>query len=283
MKHSALIVFKWEAQSKAALELVWQLRIQTIRIQTLPCSNPPYPQLCFLGSQLLPHPPGQLRGRGVGECCQPRKREFMSTQFVFPGWWHLGCKWARHIWLQFSHVGNVAYLDAQSRWHCWWKAHPGNQRSASLLGSEDSANRTEIRGMLAARTTSRMYMEPDSLPSHWVRWSCGWKMLPAAKDVSVIKLLQPPEELRMETEGLPAAKSSAIGITPTVQHRMEKNRMLVLDSWDANERNGFSGPRLLHLPIHRKVLNSLTWDIWLSLINGNLLMFQQASLGCKNL
>lgn len=39
-----------------------------------------------------------------------------------------------------------------------------------------------------------------------------------------------PEELRMETEGLPAAKSSAIGVTPTVQHRMEKNRMLVLDS-----------------------------------------------------
>lgn len=103
----------------------------------------------------------------------------MPTQFVFPGWWHLVCKWARHSWLQFSHMGNVAYLDAQSRWHCWWKAHPGNQRSVSLLGSEDPANRTGIRGMLAARTTSRMYMEPDSLLSHWVRWSCGWKKLPA--------------------------------------------------------------------------------------------------------
>ena len=39
-----------------------------------------------------------------------------------------------------------------------------------------------------------------------------------------------PEELRMETDGLPAAKSSATGVTPTVQHRMRKNRKLVLDS-----------------------------------------------------
>ena len=32
----------------------------------------------------------------------------------------------------------------------------------------------------------------------------------------------------------------------------------------------FSEPRGLHLPRHRKVLNSLTWDIWFSLINNNL-------------
>ena len=32
------------------------------------------------------------------------------------------------------------------------------------------------------------------------------------------------------------------------------------------QRNEFSEPRLLHLPIHRKALNSLTWDIWFSLI-----------------
>ena len=31
---------------------------------------------------------------------------------------------------------------------------------------------------------------------------------------------------------------------------------------------------LLHLPIHRKTLNSSTWDIWFSLINNNLLMFR---------
>ena len=32
-------------------------------------------------------------------------------------------------------------------------------------------------------------------------------------------------------------------------------------------------PDSYNLPIHRKVLNSLTWDIWFSLINSNLLMF----------
>ena len=42
--------------------------------------------------------------------------------------------------------------------------------------------------------------------------------------------------------------------------------------WGVYQRNGFSEPRLLHLPIHRKVLNSLTWLTWLSLINSNFLM-----------
>ena len=51
-------------------------------------------------------------------------------------------------------------------------------------------------------------------------------------------------------------------------------RMLPPDSWAAYERNAFSKPRLSHLPIHRKALNSLTWDIWFSLINNNLLMFR---------
>ena len=42
-----------------------------------------------------------------------------------------------------------------------------------------------------------------------------------------------------------------------------------------------SKPRLLRLPIHRKVLNSLTWEFWFSLINNNLLMFRLSSLCCK--
>ena len=45
--------------------------------------------------------------------------------------------------------------------------------------------------------------------------------------------------------------------------------------------NDFSEPRLLHLPQNRKALNSLTWDIQLSLINNNLLMFRLPVLCCK--
>ena len=44
-----------------------------------------------------------------------------------------------------------------------------------------------------------------------------------------------------------------------------ENRMLAPDRWGAYERNDFSEPRLLHLPVHRKALNSLTQDIWFSL------------------
>ena len=55
--------------------------------------------------------------------------------------------------------------------------------------------------------------------------------------------------------------------------RIEKNRILALDSSGEYQRNNFNKPRLLHLPIHRKALNSLTWDVWFSLIRINLLMF----------
>ena len=43
----------------------------------------------------------------------------------------------------------------------------------------------------------------------------------------------------------------------------------------------FNEPRLLHLLIGRKLLNSLTWDVWFSLINSNLLMFWLPGFCCK--
>ena len=54
--------------------------------------------------------------------------------------------------------------------------------------------------------------------------------------------------------------------------RMEKSRTQAPENWGACQRNDFSEPRLLHLHIHRKVLKSLTWAIWFSLMNSNLLM-----------
>ena len=61
---------------------------------------------------------------------------------------------------------------------------------------------------------------------------------------------------------------------------------------DAKEKD--AGPRqlrwiskawfqwLLHITIHRRVLHSLTRDVWFSLINNNLLTFRQPSLCGKN-
>ena len=62
---------------------------------------------------------------------------------------------------------------------------------------------------------------------------------------------------------------------------MRKPRILAPESWCAYERNDFSEPKLLHLPIHRKVLNSLTWDVWFSLVNSNFLMHWLPGLCCK--
>ena len=43
--------------------------------------------------------------------------------------------------------------------------------------------------------------------------------------------------------------------------RMREHRILALDSQCEYQRNDFSEPRLLYLPIHKKALNSLTSDI----------------------
>ena len=62
----------------------------------------------------------------------------------------------------------------------------------------------------------------------------------------------------------------------------EKDRKEAPDSWDAYERNDFSEPTLLHFsPTHKRVLNLITWDIWFSLIDNNILMFRLPALCCK--
>ena len=61
----------------------------------------------------------------------------------------------------------------------------------------------------------------------------------------------------------------------------EKHRILAQDSSDTHERKDLKEPKLLHLPIHKKVLNSLTWVIWFSLINNNLLMFRLPATCCQ--
>ena len=63
--------------------------------------------------------------------------------------------------------------------------------------------------------------------------------------------------------------------------RMRKHRILAPDSWGTYQRNGFSKPRLLHLPIYSKIPKYLTWDIWFSLINSNIMMFWLPDLLAK--
>ena len=70
-------------------------------------------------------------------------------------------------------------------------------------------------------------------------------------------------------------------IFPTI--RVFSNESVLHIRWPkySSFRN-FSEPRGLHLPRHRKVLNSLTWDIWFSLINNNLLMVWLPGLCYRN-
>ena len=92
--------------------------------------------------------------------------------------------------------------------------------------------------------------------------------------------LQPPGKLgepwgnsrRKEYLLLTAIKLQSFPTKCPEEAQMWKTENTAPDSWGAYQRNDFSEPRLLHLPIHRKALNSLTWDIWFSLINHNLLI-----------
>ena len=70
-------------------------------------------------------------------------------------------------------------------------------------------------------------------------------------------------------------------VSPQGAQDVKKHRIAAQDSWDAYERNDFTEPRLLHLPIHRKAQNSLTWYVWFSIIYNNLLMFRLSALCCK--
>ena len=53
------------------------------------------------------------------------------------------------------------------------------------------------------------------------------------------------------------------------------------DSWGACQRNEASELRLSNLPIYRKALNSLTWDVWFSLIHKISMMFRLPATCCQ--
>ena len=111
------------------------------------------------------------------------------------------------------------------------------------------------------------------------------------KDVSVISNSRPPnvnfwalraprKDKKICVIWLPLGCSHSLRWAPS-NSGCEKHRTLAPDGWDSYERNDFTEPRLLYLPIHRKALNSLTWDVWFSLINNNPLMFRLPALYWK--
>ena len=111
----------------------------------------------------------------------------------------------------------------------------------------------------------------------------GWRVrngaLPAVsvnKDVTVISNRSPPMWLASPKGTQERGEYLWSSSHQDCRHSLwwaplgKKLRILAQDSWDTYELN-FSEPRRLHLPILRKALISLTWDILFSSINNNLL------------
>ena len=73
--------------------------------------------------------------------------------------------------------------------------------------------------------------------------------------------------------------TGAPGVSPG-ETQVEKTQDTGPRSWDAHQRSDFSEPNSLASSLTRKVLNSLAWDVWYSLINNYFLVFRPPGL-CK--
>ena len=150
--------------------------------------------------------------------------------------------------------------------------------SDSVWPIESSLPGSSSLGIFQARALEWVAIASSTHPSY-----CEGKILPAMvvnrgccnHEATTLQLLQ----LRMET-GYPPSSSQLL--QPALRRPgMRKHMIQTPDGWGAYQRNDFSDPRPLHLPIHRKALNSLTWHNWFSLINSNHLMFQLLGLCYK--
>ena len=79
-------------------------------------------------------------------------------------------------------------------------------------------------------------------------------------------------ELRKETRN--ACHLAATRLSNSLRVQLEETQDEKMqdtdpESYGARQRIDFSEPKLSHLPIHRKELNPLPWDIWFSFINDN--------------
>ena len=84
----------------------------------------------------------------------------------------------------------------------------------------------------------------------------------ANKDVTVNINSSPPGHSRRRRPAWSGSHQTAATPYRSLEEpRMWQHRILAPDSWDACEGADFSEPKPSHLPIHRKMLNSLTWDV----------------------
>ena len=110
---------------------------------------------------------------------------------------------------------------------------------------------------------SRSILERDPI---WLMWNGVFPAISINKDVTAIG------DSDIPNVNFWAQKALRSGVGVGVGWVKKRQWQPAAPGWDAQERNDFREPRVLRLPTHRKVLNSLTSDIWFSLINNNLLM-----------
>ena len=95
----------------------------------------------------------------------------------------------------------------------------------------------------------------DSIPGKFSEADKEWEFLPC--QISQISIC-----------GAWWREEGKISHCPFFSNSDGQEKSLVIDAFVPRDSHC-----LLHLPVHRKPLNSLTWDVWFSLFNNNLLTF----------
>ena len=168
--------------------------------------------------------------------------------------------------------------------HClWWASEPrGNSGKNTchlgfpgLNGKESACNAGDAGDAGSVSRSGRSSGEGNGNP---LRHSCLGNPMDREAWWTMVHRIT-------EWEAIEQAHSSHQSTTPLTvspeELRKWTHRMLAPESGCAHQKNDFIWPRLFYLPIYSKALNSLTWDIWFSLINSCVLIFRLPALCCK--
>ena len=157
-----------------------------------------------------------------------------------------------------------------SLWNSWESKTQREFVSTSKLFSRTA---TKYSGLLNGTSMQVIISEPRTFSRTWkIEYFQSYQWI---KDVAIISNCSPPiwarepwgnsGRKRMPCSSYQPAAAPYIEQSPR-KLRMWKYSTLAPDSCNASKED-VSGPRLLHLPMCRKMLNSLTWGIWFSVIS----------------
>ena len=201
-------------------------------------------------------------------------------------WTQAVVKWSYFLPYQQTRMSQSSVIPALQMWIPEPKGHAG-RRVPALSDSQLSGCSHSLRWALRNSGCQNTGYWPQVAEMHMLVWMLATHLCPALCDHMDCNLPGSSVHGILQASILErGAISSSRGCSqPRDQTQASCIAGGFFTTWaireDAYETTDFTEPRLLHLPIHTKALNSSTWDTWFSLIHKILLMFRHPALCCK--